>query len=398
MIKIVFLVSLVILIIIVLYYVYKLSKPQKVIVAPHKSEEEPVKLPETPLMRMVKLVNEAQEQIRQAYPEIRQAHPGIRQAQQKIPLSDIIEEENIHPTPHFQIEYMPEPGVVRQIILETQQILHPTAENGEFFQMHIGGNLVTFPTIQEIIDHFFSIIDPRQLLRDENSHDSNVVAGIRELTRKLIKIYDPNMPITYQVLEHIRRVRSEADYEKCQDALIMIDKTVSKETAKIIADMPIEPYENLTPRQIMSIIYQQAQKNARTPEEMDNVVDRIAIALIESYDEQVCATGMYNRIVTATELFGYDNIESMITTEEFVNEAIKSKLGLFREQVIAEERARGDPTGVINALDQGALTLNDVQNSQIEDMRNKLMSRGDMEFGNIPYYQKNRSIFAVNAF
>jgi hypothetical protein len=268
----------------------------------------------------------------------------------------------------------------------------------EILTIHFNGQVLNFDNMNDLVNTVFN--NTNDLRRMENSHDTNVVAGIRDLTNKILAVrnaagqpaYNPSLDLTDEILMMIKQLRSESDYNKC---IAAVEMKSNKDDVKKIIDTRISSYSDITPRQIMSLVYQQAVICAKSTEELNNVIERIVIALIESFDENVCPTGMYNRIITSTELFNYDNIETLVMTDEYIKEAIMSKVAQLRDQALDGERAAGDPVGLIASFDT---ILTGEQEERLEILRKQVIDRADAEFGHLPYYKKKKQEISENIF
>ena len=279
-------------------------------------------------------------------------------------------------------------------------------------QRHIEENL-TFGEIiiGAIMGNFEELIPAEQarlpLNDSQNAHDPNVIDGIKTLVLRLKTKYDPDLDQIQTFMTILPVIRQDL-VETCQ-------KQFDNEKFK----QKISSYDMLTPHQAFNMIFTQVLVNTYStlnhptlgpqlePENkreletnLNNATEAIALALADAYRDSACATGIFNRICASTETFDFDGMQSVITTDGYIREAIFSRMGQLRDKAIAEERSKGDKHGFV-AYIEAIPPMDDIPTcalARLQELKKEIEGKIDAEFGEYRFYRKNKEELMSNLF
>ncbi len=239
----------------------------------------------------------------------------------------------------------------------------------------------------------------------QNSHNPSVVDGIKEMTERILALragggvkYNPNYDCVPEYLEYVR-----GKPELAQRHMEAIEKACAgdKFETKMMA------YHDLSPHQMLNLIYQQAKYHLiygnENQEMFDNIMENLAIGLSDAVKNDACAMGLFNRIAVSAETYNLDGVDTTITTDVYIKEVILAGIARKREDMMEQEKIIGDPTGFYAwSIGSGASDTSDemslAMKQRMELMKAEIEQYCDKEYGNMRYYRKNKDMLMENLF
>jgi hypothetical protein len=231
--------------------------------------------------------------------------------------------------------------------------------------------------------------------RMENSHDPGVIDSVKDLTNKLLAKYDPNAEHRPIFEEHLKLVRPDLSE---RTKAMLDDESKMNQT--------ISSYNYLTPTQALNLIYGQAVEHyigkSGTYEEREemlkNVTENLALVLVDALTDQSCPTGIYNRIMSSSELYNLDGHNIIISSDEYIKTNILSRMAIHRDAVLKEETDAGDPTGVVKFMNDVTVDETPQIVRRRAELTAKIAAICDKEFNGYRYYKKNRDMLVSTIF